>query len=106
VREISRCQSGHAWQRRGISPQRRFFGGIPARRVQYTQNPHLVRGTAVAEQLCNGYPPIAQSQGVVSPIAAGVAGAVIGGLASAGIVASRQLDTAEPTDEARRNSDA
>jgi hydrogenase small subunit len=38
------------------------------------------------------YPAVHQSQGVVSPIATGVAGAILGGLAGAGYVASRKLD--------------
>jgi hydrogenase small subunit len=43
------------------------------------------------------YPPIVQPQGKVSPIATGVAGLVIGGLAGAGYVASKKLNTL-PTD--------
>jgi hydrogenase small subunit len=51
------------------------------------------------------YPPIAQPQGSVSPIATGIAGAVIGGLAGAGYMASRKLDAVPPADEDRHNQE-
>jgi hydrogenase small subunit len=38
------------------------------------------------------YPPVHQPQGFVSPAAIGVAGAIAGARAGAGLVASRQLD--------------
>ena len=37
------------------------------------------------------YPPIAQPQGAISPMATGVAGAIVGALAGAGFVASKKL---------------
>jgi hydrogenase small subunit len=44
------------------------------------------------------YPAVHQPQGVVSPIATGVAGAILGGLAGAGFVASRKLDRLPTSD--------
>jgi hydrogenase small subunit len=41
------------------------------------------------------YPPIAQPQGTVSPIATGVAGAIAGGLVGAGLVAAKALHRAD-----------
>jgi hydrogenase small subunit len=42
------------------------------------------------------YPPMQAPQGGVSPIATGVAGAIVGGLVGAGFMASRKLSTATP----------
>jgi hydrogenase small subunit len=42
------------------------------------------------------YPSVAQSQGLVSPVATGVAGAIVGGLVGAGVVASNKLNAIEP----------
>jgi hypothetical protein len=44
------------------------------------------------------YPPIHAAQGGISPIATGVAGAIVGGLVGAGYMASRQLSK-DPADE-------
>jgi hydrogenase small subunit len=44
------------------------------------------------------YPPIHATQGGISPIATGVAGAIVGGLVGAGYMASRQLSN-DPADE-------
>jgi hydrogenase small subunit len=51
------------------------------------------------------YPPIAQPQGIVSPIATGVAGAIVGGLAGAGLVAARKLRDTDRTGADRHHSD-
>lgn len=45
------------------------------------------------------YPPIAQPQGVVSPVATGLAGLVVGGLLGAGLIASKKLDAAPSAGE-------
>jgi hydrogenase small subunit len=42
------------------------------------------------------YPPIYSTQGGVSPIATGVAGAIVGGLVGAGYVASKKLSSESP----------
>lgn len=42
------------------------------------------------------YAPVHAPQGGVSPIATGVAGAILGGLAGAGYVASKKLGGGEP----------
>jgi hypothetical protein len=47
------------------------------------------------------YPPIHSTQGGVSPIATGVAGAIVGGLVGAGYMASKKLSmTAAPEEPA------
>lgn len=48
------------------------------------------------------YAPVATNQGRVSPIAAGLAGAVVGGLISAGVVTSRRLGDGDRAGEPRR----
>ncbi len=45
------------------------------------------------------YPPIHATQGTVSPIATGVAGAIVGALVGGGYVASKKLSAGPPDDE-------
>jgi hydrogenase small subunit len=45
------------------------------------------------------YPPIRATQGVISPVATGVAGAIVGALAGGGYIASKKLTPATPADE-------
>ena len=44
------------------------------------------------------YPPVKAEQGQISPVATGIAGAIVGGLAGAGYVASRKLGKADEPD--------
>ena len=45
------------------------------------------------------YPPIHATQGGISPVATGVAGAIVGALAGGGYIASKKLTPAAPADE-------
>jgi hydrogenase small subunit len=49
-----------------------------------------------------GFPGIAPQQGVVSPLATGVAGLAVGALVGAGFVATRKLSTSQPGGEEER----
>jgi hydrogenase small subunit len=92
------CEVDNAWPIGLGSP----CFGCTERRIAFTVPAFQTIDIARPEPPAT-YPPIAQPQGSVSPIATGIAGAVIGGLAGAGYMASRKLDAVPPADEDRHN---